>query len=169
MQNEGMIEDLVHNLTHSNPQLKMLCASAIFRLAELDESRYRVKLHGGLEPLVELVSEGSNYDNKVFKRFLTLFYRLHLTSCHIYSHYDALEDSAVKIRVLETAGGPNDVAAKGQVPDEAENVSLDRGDQRSFLGRLLLRTIINLSSDSSSVFSRQFQLKPFFQNVNIFK
>ena len=65
MQNEGMIEDLVRNLSHSNPQLKMLCASAIFRLAEEDESRHLVKLHGGLEPLVDLVSEGANYENKV--------------------------------------------------------------------------------------------------------
>lgn len=31
MQSEGMIEDLVQNLLSSNPQLKMLCASAIFR------------------------------------------------------------------------------------------------------------------------------------------
>ena len=31
MQSEGMIEDLVRNLSSSNQQLKMLCASAIFR------------------------------------------------------------------------------------------------------------------------------------------
>lgn len=65
MQSEGMIEDLVKNLSSGNPQLKMLCASAIFRLAEEDESRHLVKLHGGLEPLVELIDEGANYENRV--------------------------------------------------------------------------------------------------------
>ena len=64
MQSEGMIEDLVRHLSSQNQQLKMLCASAIFRLAEEDESRYLVKLHGGLEPLVQLLDEGENYDNK---------------------------------------------------------------------------------------------------------
>ena len=60
-----MIEDLVRNLSSDNAQLKMLCASAIFRLAEEDESRHLVKLHGGLEPLVQLIDDSSNHANRV--------------------------------------------------------------------------------------------------------
>ena len=43
MQSEGLMEDLVGNLRTTNPQLKMLCAKAIFRLAEEEESRHLVK------------------------------------------------------------------------------------------------------------------------------
>ena len=51
MQSEGMIADLVWNLKTHSPQLKMLCAYAIFRLAEEEDSRDLVRLHGGLELL----------------------------------------------------------------------------------------------------------------------
>ena len=43
MQNEGLMEDLVRHLSTSSEQLKMLCANAIFRLAEEKESRHLVK------------------------------------------------------------------------------------------------------------------------------
>jgi hypothetical protein len=43
MQSEGLIEYLVHHLQTSSPKLKMLCANAIFRLAEEQESRSLVK------------------------------------------------------------------------------------------------------------------------------
>ncbi|TRY78815.1 hypothetical protein TCAL_06231 [Tigriopus californicus] len=64
MQSEGMIEDLVRNLSNPNPKLKMLCASAIFRLAEEKESRQLVRAHGGLEPLVILIDETANHENR---------------------------------------------------------------------------------------------------------
>ena len=51
MQADGMIADLVRNLQTESHKLKMLCASAIFRLAEEDDSRHLVRLHGGLELL----------------------------------------------------------------------------------------------------------------------
>ena len=57
MQSEGMIADLVRNLDTDSPKLKMLCASAIFRLAEEDDSRELVRLHGGLELLCGLLSD----------------------------------------------------------------------------------------------------------------
>ena len=57
MQSEGMIADLVRNLDTESPKLKMLCASAIFRLAEEDDSRELVRLHGGLELLCGLLSD----------------------------------------------------------------------------------------------------------------
>ena len=50
-----------------SPKLKMLCASAIYRLAEEEESRDLVRMHGGLEPLVELVQDHENQANKVNK------------------------------------------------------------------------------------------------------
>ena len=43
MQKEGLMEDLVKYLNTSSEQLKMLCANAIFRLAEEKESRHLVK------------------------------------------------------------------------------------------------------------------------------
>ena len=43
MQNEGLMEDLVKYLNTPSEQLKMLCANAIFRLAEEKESRHMVK------------------------------------------------------------------------------------------------------------------------------
>ncbi|CAB4053895.1 Armadillo repeat-containing protein gudu,Armadillo repeat-containing protein 4 [Lepeophtheirus salmonis] len=48
IQSEGMIEHLVKNLKTTSPELKMLCASAIFKMAEENDSRQIVKLHGGL-------------------------------------------------------------------------------------------------------------------------
>ena len=64
MQSEGMIADLVGNLETESPKLKMLCASAIFRLADEDDTRDLVRLHGGLEPLVNLINDYDNQDNK---------------------------------------------------------------------------------------------------------
>ena len=42
---------LYRNLQTESHKLKMLCASAIFRLAEEDDSRHLVRLHGGLDLL----------------------------------------------------------------------------------------------------------------------
>ncbi|XP_040583348.1 outer dynein arm-docking complex subunit 2 [Lepeophtheirus salmonis] len=64
IQSEGMIEHLVKNLKTTSPELKMLCASAIFKMAEENDSRQIVKLHGGLKLLVELISESTNHNNK---------------------------------------------------------------------------------------------------------
>ena len=55
----------------------MLCASAIYRLAEEEESRDLVRMHGGLEPLVELIQEQENQTNKV--SLLTFFTRVYLS------------------------------------------------------------------------------------------
>ena len=41
-------------------KLRMLCANAIFRLAEEDESRNLVRMHGGLEKLVEMMKDDLN-------------------------------------------------------------------------------------------------------------
>ena len=60
MQADGMIADLVRNLQTESHKLKMLCASAIFRLAEEDDSRHLVRLHGGLELL-------GNFLKSIFK------------------------------------------------------------------------------------------------------
>ena len=60
MQSEGLMSDLVRNLSTESPKLKMLCANAIFRLAEEDESRNLVRTHGGLEKMVDMVKEPKN-------------------------------------------------------------------------------------------------------------
>ena len=51
-----------------SPKLKMLCASAIYRLAEEEESRDLVRMHGGLEPLVELVQDPEHQINRVMSK-----------------------------------------------------------------------------------------------------
>ena len=71
MQSEGMIADLVRNLSTESPKLKMLCASAIFRLAEEDESRNLVRMHGGLEKMVDLIKDPDNQSNKALMAAVT--------------------------------------------------------------------------------------------------
>ena len=65
MQSEGMIADLVRNLSSDSPQLKMLCARAIFRLCEVSESRDLVRYNGGLDPLIDLVKDPVNQSDMV--------------------------------------------------------------------------------------------------------
>ncbi|KAG9340125.1 hypothetical protein JZ751_022051, partial [Albula glossodonta] len=57
---EGMIEDLVKNLSCDNQELQMHCASAIFKCAEDKSTRDLVRQFGGLKPLVILLKETEN-------------------------------------------------------------------------------------------------------------
>ncbi|XP_038247226.1 outer dynein arm-docking complex subunit 2 [Dermochelys coriacea] len=57
---ERMIENLVKNLSGENEELQMHCASAIFKCAEDEETRDLVRHHGGLQPLVTLLSNSEN-------------------------------------------------------------------------------------------------------------
>ncbi|XP_053916589.1 outer dynein arm-docking complex subunit 2 isoform X2 [Cuculus canorus] len=57
---EGMIENLVKNLSGENEELQMLCASAIFKCAEDKETRDLVRQHGGLQPLSILLGNSEN-------------------------------------------------------------------------------------------------------------
>ena len=43
MQSDVLIQYLVRNLSTNSPELKMLCARAIFRLAEEEETKHLVK------------------------------------------------------------------------------------------------------------------------------
>ena len=65
MQTEGMIADLVRNIQSDSPQLRMLCARAIFRLAEEPETRDLVRYNGGLDPLVNMLGDPTNHDDMV--------------------------------------------------------------------------------------------------------
>ena len=65
MQTEGMIADLVRNLLSDSPKLRMLCARAIFRLAEEGETRDLVRFNGGLDPLVEMLNNKENQNDMV--------------------------------------------------------------------------------------------------------
>uniref|UniRef100_A0A3B5PYU9 Armadillo repeat containing 4 n=1 Tax=Xiphophorus maculatus TaxID=8083 RepID=A0A3B5PYU9_XIPMA len=60
IQNEGMVKDLVKNLSSDNEELQMLCASAIFKCAEDKLTRDLVRSHHGLQPLVSLLSKAEN-------------------------------------------------------------------------------------------------------------
>ena len=52
-----MIEDFVKGLTNDSQELKMHCASAIFKCAEEPETRNLVREFNGLTPLVKLLSQ----------------------------------------------------------------------------------------------------------------
>ncbi|KAK5603323.1 hypothetical protein CRENBAI_010018 [Crenichthys baileyi] len=60
IQTEGMMEDLVKNLKSDNEELQMLCASAIFKCAENQQTRDLVRSHDGLKPLVSLLAKADN-------------------------------------------------------------------------------------------------------------
>ncbi|XP_071753052.1 outer dynein arm-docking complex subunit 2 isoform X1 [Centroberyx gerrardi] len=60
IQTEGMIEDLVKNLSSDNDELQMHCASAIFKCAEDKRTRDLVRQYEGLQPLVSLLSKADN-------------------------------------------------------------------------------------------------------------
>ncbi|CAK6952038.1 outer dynein arm-docking complex subunit 2 [Scomber scombrus] len=60
IQTEGMIKDLVKNLSSDNDKLQMHCASAIFKCAEDKQTRDLVRLYKGLQPLALLLKKASN-------------------------------------------------------------------------------------------------------------
>ncbi|XP_032561412.1 armadillo repeat-containing protein 4 [Chiroxiphia lanceolata] len=57
---EGMIENLVKNLSSEHEELQMHCASAIFKCAEDKQIRDLVRQHGGLQPLSILLDNSEN-------------------------------------------------------------------------------------------------------------
>ncbi|XP_037829249.1 armadillo repeat-containing protein 4 [Kryptolebias marmoratus] len=57
---EGMIKDLVKNLSRNNDELQMHCACAIFKCAEDKKTRELVRKYKGLHPLVSLLSKADN-------------------------------------------------------------------------------------------------------------
>ncbi|XP_035510826.1 armadillo repeat-containing protein 4 isoform X2 [Morone saxatilis] len=60
IQTEGMIKDLVKNLSSDNDELQMHCASAIFKCAQDKQTRDLVREYKGLQPLVSLLSKANN-------------------------------------------------------------------------------------------------------------
>ncbi|NXE17478.1 ARMC4 protein, partial [Ardeotis kori] len=57
---EGMMENLVKNLSSEHEELQMHCASAIFKCAEDKETRDLVRQYGGLQPLCILLGNSEN-------------------------------------------------------------------------------------------------------------
>ncbi|NXH44000.1 ARMC4 protein, partial [Dicaeum eximium] len=57
---EGMIENLVKNLSSEHEELQMNCASAIFKCAEDEEIRDLVRNYEGLQPLSVLLEKSEN-------------------------------------------------------------------------------------------------------------
>ena len=74
MQTEGMIADMVRNLQSDSAKLRMLCARAIFRLAEEEETRDLVRFNGGLDPLVEMLNVNTNQEDMVSVNFFGSFF-----------------------------------------------------------------------------------------------
>ncbi|KAI5103609.1 armadillo repeat-containing protein 4 isoform X1, partial [Silurus meridionalis] len=60
IQKEGMIEDLVKNLSCDNQELQTHCASAIFKCAEDKQTRDLVRQFNGLHSLVVLLKQTEN-------------------------------------------------------------------------------------------------------------
>ncbi|KAK2886201.1 outer dynein arm-docking complex subunit 2 [Channa argus] len=60
IQTEGMVKDLVKNLSRDNDELQMHCASAIFKCAEDKQTRDLVCKYKGLQPLVSLLGKVNN-------------------------------------------------------------------------------------------------------------
>ncbi|XP_064019025.1 outer dynein arm-docking complex subunit 2 isoform X1 [Pogoniulus pusillus] len=60
MRTEGMIENIVKNLSSKHEELQMHCASALFKCAEDRETRDLVRHHGGLQPLALLLGNSEN-------------------------------------------------------------------------------------------------------------
>uniref|UniRef100_A0A4W6G7R7 Outer dynein arm docking complex subunit 2 n=1 Tax=Lates calcarifer TaxID=8187 RepID=A0A4W6G7R7_LATCA len=60
IQTEGMVNDLVKNLSSDNDELQMHCASAIFKCAEDKQTRDLVRKYKGLQPLVSLLAKANN-------------------------------------------------------------------------------------------------------------
>uniref|UniRef100_A0A7N6BZI8 Armadillo repeat containing 4 n=1 Tax=Anabas testudineus TaxID=64144 RepID=A0A7N6BZI8_ANATE len=60
IQTEGMIKDLVKNLSSDSDELQMHCASAIFKCAEDKQTRDLVRKYRGLQPLVSLLEKADN-------------------------------------------------------------------------------------------------------------
>ncbi|KAL1006740.1 hypothetical protein UPYG_G00076220 [Umbra pygmaea] len=60
IQMEGMVQDLVKNMTRDNQELQMHCARAIFKCAEDKCTRELVRQYEGLQPLVSLLSQADN-------------------------------------------------------------------------------------------------------------
>ena len=85
MQTEGMIADMVRNLQSDSPKLIMLCARAIFRLAEEEETRDLVRYNGGLDPLVEMLNVNTNQEDMVNVNALNYFF---VFSFLVFSSYE---------------------------------------------------------------------------------
>ncbi|KAF6216722.1 hypothetical protein GE061_001069 [Apolygus lucorum] len=64
IQSEAMIGDMVQFLSIENSLLKKHCASAIYKCAEDDKTRRLVRDFGGLEPLLGLISDEENHEDK---------------------------------------------------------------------------------------------------------
>nr|XP_019942803.1 PREDICTED: armadillo repeat-containing protein 4 isoform X1 [Paralichthys olivaceus]XP_019942804.1 PREDICTED: armadillo repeat-containing protein 4 isoform X1 [Paralichthys olivaceus] len=60
IQTEGMIKDLIKNLSRDNNELQMHCASAIFKCAEHKQTRDMMRTYDGLEPLVSLLTKSND-------------------------------------------------------------------------------------------------------------
>lgn len=64
IQTEGMIKDIVRQLTNEDPILRRYCAEAIFKCCEDPITRDMVRLAGGLDPLVAMAKDPNTKSDK---------------------------------------------------------------------------------------------------------
>lgn len=64
IQTEGMVKDLVRQLTNEDPLLRRYCAEAIFKCSEDPITRDLVRQAGGLDPLVAMAKDPKTRSDK---------------------------------------------------------------------------------------------------------
>ncbi|XP_023341977.1 armadillo repeat-containing protein 4 [Eurytemora carolleeae] len=110
IQAEGMIQDFVSNMLNDNIELRKHCASAIFKCAQEEETRALVKSNNGLQPLVELIKDHSNHENKELMAAVTgALWKLSMSEDNVKT-FQELELVPVLISLLkENAEGLDDL------------------------------------------------------------
>ncbi|XP_063062971.1 outer dynein arm-docking complex subunit 2 [Engraulis encrasicolus] len=91
IQAEGMIEDLVKNLSCDNQELQMHCASAIFKCAEDKHTRDLVRRYEGLQPLVSLLSQSENKELLAATTGAIWKCSISMENVNMFKEYKALE------------------------------------------------------------------------------
>lgn len=64
IETEGMIPNIVQNLSCESAELRCYAAAAIFKCADSDEARHLVRQAGGLDPLIQLANDQQLREDK---------------------------------------------------------------------------------------------------------
>ncbi|KAK9965583.1 hypothetical protein ABG768_004666 [Culter alburnus] len=126
IQTEGMIEDLVKNLSCDNQELQMHCASAIFKCAEDKHTRDLVRQYGGLKPLVVLLNQAENKQLLAATTGAIWKCSISMENVAKFQEYKALE---ILVRLLTDQPEEvlvNVVGALGECAQKSENLAIIR-------------------------------------------
>uniref|UniRef100_A0A673FHL3 Armadillo repeat-containing protein 4-like n=1 Tax=Sinocyclocheilus rhinocerous TaxID=307959 RepID=A0A673FHL3_9TELE len=126
IQTEGMIEDLVKNLSCDNQELQMHCASAIFKCAEDKHTRDLVRQYDGLKPLVMLLNEAENKQLLAATTGAIWKCSISLENVAKFQEYKALEILVGLLKVQPEEVLVNVVGALGECAQISENLATIR-------------------------------------------